>query len=111
MITNPKKIRRFLVVEDELDLANLIRLHLQDFRADITPVDRGDLALQKALNEPWDLMILDLRLPGMDGLDVCRELRSRGMEFPIMMLAAQSIYHNEMRFNFHYCYSLGGGAL
>jgi len=86
----PEKNRRFLIVEDEHDLANLIQLHLQDFRADITLVDRGDLALQKALSEHWDLMILDLRLPGMDGLDVCRELRSRGLEFPIMMLTART---------------------
>ncbi len=87
---NPMRERRFLVVEDELDLANLIQLHLQDFHAQIIHIDRGDLALQKALNERWDLIILDLRLPGMDGLDVCRELRSRGMEFPIMMLTARS---------------------
>jgi len=87
---NPVQQRRFLVVEDELDLANLIQLHLQDFHADITHVDRGDLALQKALNEHWDLIILDLRLPGLDGLDVCRELRSSGMEFPIMMLTART---------------------
>lgn len=82
--------RRFLVVEDELDIANLIKLHLQDFHADIIHVDRGDVALQKAINERWDLMILDLRLPGIDGLDVCRELRSKGIEFPIMMLTART---------------------
>ena len=57
----PVQKRRFLVVEDELDLANLIQLHLQDFHAEITHIDRGDLALQRALNEHWDLMILDLR--------------------------------------------------
>ncbi|MES2825913.1 MAG: response regulator transcription factor [Pseudomonadota bacterium] len=87
---NPARPRRFLVVEDELDLANLIQLHLQDFHAEVTHVDRGDLALQKALNEHWDLMILDLRLPGMDGLDVCREMRSKGIEFPVMMLTART---------------------
>jgi DNA-binding response OmpR family regulator len=82
--------RRFLIVEDEVDLANLIQLHLQDFHAEMIHIDRGDLALQKALHEHWDLMILDLRLPGLDGLDICRELRSRGMEFPIMMLTART---------------------
>jgi DNA-binding response OmpR family regulator len=84
------KPRRFLVVEDELDLANLIKLHLQDFHAHIEHIDRGDLALQRALSEPWDLMILDLRLPGMDGLDICRALRTKGVEFPVMMLTARS---------------------
>lgn len=86
----PTKPRRFLIVEDELDLANLIKLHLQDFHADIVHIDRGDIALQRALHEHWDLMILDLRLPGMDGLDICRALRSKGVEFPMMMLTARS---------------------
>lgn len=86
----PTPQRRFLVVEDELDIANLIKLHLQDFRAEIVHVDRGDTALKKATDERWDLMILDLRLPGLDGLDVCRELRSKGIEFPIMMLTART---------------------
>ncbi|MES2673142.1 MAG: response regulator transcription factor [Pseudomonadota bacterium] len=88
--SNPAKQRRFLVVEDELDLANLIQLHLQDFHAEVLHVNRGDLALQKAVNEHWDLIILDLRLPGMDGLDVCREMRSKGIEFPVMMLTART---------------------
>lgn len=84
------KPRRFLIVEDEVDLANLIKLHLQDFHAQIVHVDRGDVALQKALNETWDLMILDLRLPGLDGLEICRELRNQGIETPMMMLTARS---------------------
>jgi DNA-binding response OmpR family regulator len=88
--SNPNKQRRFLVVEDELDIANLIKLHLQDFHAEIVLCDRGDLALKKASSEQWDLMILDLRLPGLDGLDVCRELRGKGVEFPIMMLTART---------------------
>ena len=86
----PIKKRRFLIVEDELDLANLLVLHLQDFNAEIICVDRGDVALQVAQQEPWDLLILDLRLPGMDGLDVCRQLRAKSVEMPILMLTARS---------------------
>lgn len=82
--------RRILVVEDEVDLAKLIALHLQDLHAQIVHVDRGNIALQRALTEHWDLVILDLRLPGLDGLDVCRELRNNGIEFPIMMLTARA---------------------
>jgi DNA-binding response OmpR family regulator len=67
---HPTHPRRFLVVEDETDLGNLIKLYLQDFHAEIEVVERGDIGLHKALNEHWDLMILDLRLPGMDGLEV-----------------------------------------
>lgn len=87
---HPAPPRRFLVVEDETDLGNLIKMHLQDFHAEIEVVERGDVGLHKALNEHWDLMILDLRLPGMDGLEICRTLRSKGLEFPLMMLTARS---------------------
>lgn len=87
---HPTYTRRFLVVEDETDLGNLIKLYLQDFHAEIVVVERGDLGLQKALNERWDLMILDLRLPGMDGLEVCRAMRSKGIELPLIMLTARS---------------------
>ncbi|MFO1368281.1 MAG: response regulator transcription factor [Marinagarivorans sp.] len=86
----PIKKRRFLIVEDELDLAKLLVLHLQDFNADIRCIDRGDIALQVAQQEPWDLIILDLRLPGLDGLEVCRQLRARAVEVPILMLTARS---------------------
>ena len=82
--------RRFLIVEDEQDIGNLICLQLQDFYAQTRLLGRGDIALQAALDEPWDLIILDLRLPGLDGLDVCRELRSQGIRTPIMMLTARS---------------------
>lgn len=87
---HPTHPRRFLVVEDEADLGNLIKLYLQDFHAEIVVVERGDLGLHKALNEHWDLMILDLRLPGMDGLEVCRAMRSKGVELPLIMLTARS---------------------
>ncbi len=86
-ITKPK---RFLVIEDEIDLGNLIQLHLQDFHADIVVENRGDTGLQKALSEHWDLLILDLRLPGIDGLEICRTLRSKGFEYPLMMLTART---------------------
>lgn len=87
---HPTPQRRFLVVEDETDLGNLINLYLQDFQAEIVVVERGDLGLHKALHEHWDLMILDLRLPGMDGLEVCRAMRGKGVEFPLIMLTARS---------------------
>ncbi len=87
---HPTLLRRFLVVEDEADLGNLIKLYLQDFHAEIVVVERGDIGLHKALNENWDLMILDLRLPGMDGLEVCREMRSKGVDLPLIMLTARS---------------------
>jgi DNA-binding response OmpR family regulator len=73
-----------------LDLAKLLVLHLQDFNAEITCIDRGDVALQVAQQEQWDLLILDLRLPGMDGLEICRRLRAAALDMPILMLTARS---------------------
>lgn len=87
---NSSKQRRFLIAEDEHDLAQLIKLHLQDLHADITTVHRGDQALQLALDQPWDLLVLDLRLPEIDGLDICRVLRGKGHQLPILMLTARS---------------------
>ncbi len=82
--------RRFLVVEDERDLANLIKMHLSDLDASISQSHRGDEALERALNEPWDLIILDLCLPAVDGLEICRALRGQGLATPVLMLTSRS---------------------
>ncbi len=82
--------RQFLVIEDEIDLAELIKLHLQDLHADITLAHDGVSGLRLAIEKPWDVIILDLRLPGKDGLDVCRELRAAGIDCPLLMLTSRS---------------------
>ena len=81
---------RVLFVEDDEDIARLVLLHLQDIDGDVEHVGRGDDALQRAQAEHWDLLILDLRLPGKSGLDICRKLREQGNHVPILMLTAKS---------------------
>lgn len=81
---------QILLVEDEADIAALVSLHLEDIGAEIFHVDRGDLALEEARKTCWDLMILDLRLPGMGGLEICRMLREQGNQLPILMLTSKS---------------------
>ncbi|MCZ6830865.1 MAG: response regulator transcription factor [Gammaproteobacteria bacterium] len=81
---------RILLVEDDTDIAQLVLLHLEDLDAQVKHTDRGDTALQLAQSESWDLIILDLRLPGRNGLDICRELREQGDYTPILMLTAKS---------------------
>ncbi|MEM9255313.1 MAG: response regulator transcription factor [Pseudomonadota bacterium] len=81
---------RFLVVEDEVDIASLIMLHLADLDAEVRVCDRGDTALAQALQEQWSLILLDIRLPGMNGLDICKALRERGVVTPILMLTSKS---------------------
>lgn len=81
---------RILLVEDDPDIARLVRLHLEDISALTTHSARGDEALDLARGSPWDLIILDLRLPGASGLDICRTLRGDGLHVPILMLTAKS---------------------
>ena len=82
--------RRILVVEDDRDIAHLVELHLQDLGADVTVTHDGGVALDVAQNRAFDLVILDLMLPGVDGLEICRRLRARSNYTPILMLTARS---------------------
>lgn len=81
---------RIMVVEDDLDIAQLVMLHLEELNAHVEHFERGDSALESALHATWDLIVLDLRLPGMGGLDVCRRLREQGNHTPILMLTSKS---------------------
>jgi DNA-binding response OmpR family regulator len=82
--------RRILVIEDERDIAELIAMHLAELPADITLANEGPGGLQLALQRTWDAIVLDIRLPGLNGLDLCRELRARSSEVPVLMLTARS---------------------
>ena len=79
-----------LLVEDEPDIAELLSLHLGDLGYRVDAVADGALALQKALGEAYALIILDLMLPGMNGLEVCKQLRTSQRTTPILMLTAKS---------------------
>lgn len=84
---SPHKI---LVIEDDRDLAQLAKLHLSDLGCAVTLVHDGVGGLEQALAAQWCLVILDLNLPGLDGLEVCRRLRSKESHVPILMLTARS---------------------
>ena len=81
---------RVLVVEDERDIAELIALHLADIPAQVTQAHDGPEGLRLARDGGFAAMVLDLRLPGLGGLDVCRELRALGSALPILMLTARN---------------------
>jgi two-component system OmpR family response regulator len=80
---------RALVVEDELKMAALIRRGLveEGYAADVART--GEEALWMARATPYDAIVLDLMLPGRDGLEVCRSLRESGVWSPILMLTAR----------------------
>lgn len=83
-------MKQFLVVEDNDDIANLVSLHLQDLGAEVQLASDGNVGLSLAQKKRFDLIILDLMLPGIDGLEICRRLRGSDNNTPILMLTARS---------------------
>lgn len=81
---------KILLVEDNTDLVDLIQLHLEDMNCTVDVALNGTTGLEKGLSKPYHLIILDLTLPQMDGLEICRALRNQGTKTPIMMLTARS---------------------
>ena len=88
-MTQPHAQRQILVVEDERDIAELVALHLSELPAQVTLAHDGPRGLEFALSRQWDAMVLDLRLPGLNGLDLCREVRAQMAHVPILMLTAR----------------------
>src|SRR5258706_8909040 len=82
---------RILIVEDEPDLQELVRHHLARERYDVATAGDGETALRDAQRRIPDLVVLDLMLPGIDGLEVCRRLKAdpRTSAVPIVMLTAK----------------------
>jgi DNA-binding response OmpR family regulator len=81
-------MKRVLIVEDERSIAELERdyLEIDGFKVDIEV--RGDSGLRRALAEDYDLLILDLMLPNIDGFEICRQVRSK-KNIPILMVSAR----------------------
>ena len=89
--------RRVLVIEDEADIADLMTVHLRDFNADVKHVLDGISGLAAALDQHWDMIVLDLNLPGCDGLDVCRQLRKLRPELPVLIVSARTLESDRVR--------------
>ena len=83
-------MNKILIVEDDEDLLRGLVINLSREGYEIVQADRGDLGLELALNTRPHLVLLDVMLPEMDGLEVCRELRKRGINVPIIMLTAKT---------------------
>jgi two-component system phosphate regulon response regulator PhoB len=84
--------RKILIVEDDGDLIKLLKYNLEKEGFRVNYATDGSLALAEARRDPPDLVILDLMLPGLDGLEVCRQLRrnDRFARTPVLMLSARS---------------------
>ena len=83
--------RRVLVVEDEKDIRELVRFHLQEEGYEVIEAESGEDALRRVATDRPALVVLDLMLPGVDGLEVCRHLRAApGAALPVIMLTAKA---------------------
>lgn len=82
-------MKRILVVDDEPAIVTLLQYNLEKEHYDVTTAEDGDTALSLALQQHFDFIILDLMLPGIDGLEVTKKLRAANLETPIMILTAK----------------------
>ena len=87
---------RILVVEDEARLAAFIRDGLRELSFEVDIAADGEEALQRARSTPYDLIILDIMLPRLDGFAVCRELRRLNIDVPILMLSARGVVEDRV---------------
>ncbi|CAB4680792.1 unannotated protein [freshwater metagenome] len=85
-----------LVVDDDQDLAEMLGIVLNGAGIDVDLVGRGDEALEAFRNNPPDLVLLDVMLPGLDGIEVCKQIRAESM-VPIVMLSAKGDTHDVVR--------------
>lgn len=83
-----------LLVEDEISVGNLINKGLSEMGYKISLAPDGDVGYEMATKNEFDIMILDIMLPGMNGLELCKRLRNNKIDTPILMLTALSSTEN-----------------
>ena len=83
-------MKQVLIIEDDPSIAELVSIHLGDLGFEVRHTDSGRTGLSLAQAGAWDLLILDLMLPDMDGVDIARQLRIEKVKTPIIMLTAKS---------------------
>ena len=82
--------RRILLVEDDPHIADLLTLHLRDEGLEVVHCARGDDGLAQLERGGWDALVLDIMLPGVDGLEICRRARAMARYTPIIIISARS---------------------
>ena len=83
-------MNKVLIIEDDKSIVELLGIHLQDLCCEVISSRNGVEALKIATEEKFDLIILDLMLPGLNGMEICRRVRNRDRNTPIMILSAKS---------------------
>ncbi|MGB5530959.1 MAG: response regulator transcription factor [Ignavibacteriaceae bacterium] len=83
-------IKKVLVIEDDKSIADLLEIHLKDLNCEVTTIMDGSEGLKSATSNPFDLIVLDLMLPKVNGLEICKEVRRKDIYTPILMLTSKS---------------------
>ncbi len=83
-------MKKVLIIEDDAEIIHLLEIHLKDLGCEVISAMQGNDGLRMAIEEVPDLIILDIMLPEMDGLEVCQKIRANSIQSPIMMLTAKS---------------------
>jgi len=81
---------RALIIEDDRDISDLISIHLQDMEMEVDKAFDGKDGLMKALNNSYNFILLDIRLPQLDGFEVCKRIRMEKDNTPILMITSKS---------------------
>jgi len=84
------EVKKILLIEDDERILELLDIHLKDSFCEGTKANRGKEGLEYALSKKFDLIILDIMLPDMNGVEICRRIRSEKNMTPILMLTARS---------------------
>jgi len=84
------KKTRILIIEDNRDLAHIVGVHLEDLNMRVDKSYNGQDGFKLACSNEYDLILLDIMMPKMNGIEVCRELRSKKIYTPIIMLTAKT---------------------
>jgi two-component system, OmpR family, copper resistance phosphate regulon response regulator CusR len=84
-------VMRILVVEDERRVASFIMRALKENAYDVDLAETGEKAIELGIQNSYDSILLDIRLPGLNGIEVCRELRAAHIDTPILMLTARAL--------------------
>jgi len=85
-----EQAKRVLIVEDDAHIADLLRMHLRDEGYEVEHAADGDQGMRMLAEESWDALVLDLMLPGVDGLEICRRARAMARYTPIIITSARS---------------------
>jgi CheY-like chemotaxis protein len=91
MTPNPDRVDKILVVDDDTRIRDLLRRYLTQEGFEVLQAEDGKALTRVLMREPVDLIVLDLMMPGEDGLSICRRLRTANDRTPIIMLTAKGV--------------------